>query len=84
MTSAKTVALVTFVAIATVVPASAQQYAARYAADVVHLEDARVEVSEEERPKVLELQCDECENALNFDEIDEGVRRELLLTLGAR
>jgi hypothetical protein len=33
---------------------------------------------------VLELQCDECENALNFDEIDEGVRRELLLTLGAR
>ena len=42
---------------------------------IVHLEDARVEVSEEERPKVLELQCDECENALNFDEIDEGVRR---------
>ena len=33
---------------------------------------------------VLEVQCDECETALNFDEIDEGVRRELLLTLGAR
>ena len=51
---------------------------------VVHLEDSRVEVSEEGRPAVLEVQCDECETALNFDEIDEGVRRELLLTLGAR
>jgi RNase P subunit RPR2 len=51
---------------------------------VVHLEDSRVEVSEEGRPAVLEVQCDECETALNFDEIDEGVRKELLLTLGAR
>ena len=51
---------------------------------VVHLEDSRVEVSEEGRPAVLEVQCDECETALNFEEIDEAVRRELLLTLGAR
>jgi RNase P subunit RPR2 len=51
---------------------------------VVHLEDSRVEVSEEGRPAVLEVQCDECETALNFDEVDEAVRRELLLTLGAR
>jgi len=51
---------------------------------VVHLEDSRVEVSEEGRPAVLEVQCDECETALNFDEVDEGVRKELLLTLGAR
>jgi hypothetical protein len=51
---------------------------------VVHLEDSRVEVSEEGRPAVLEVQCDECETALNFDQIDEGVRKELLLTLGAR
>jgi hypothetical protein len=28
--------------------------------------------------------CDECETALNFDEVDEAVRKELLLTLGAR
>ena len=49
---------------------------------VVHLEDSRVEVSEEGRPAVLEVQCDECETALNFEEIDEAVRRELLLTLG--
>ena len=51
---------------------------------VVHLDDSRVEVSEEGRPAVLELQCDECETALKFDEIDETLRKELLLTLGAR
>jgi hypothetical protein len=28
--------------------------------------------------------CDECETALNIDDIDEGLRKELLLTLGAR
>lgn len=51
---------------------------------VVHLDDARVEVSEEGRPAVLEIQCDECETSLNFDEIEESLRKELLLTLGAR
>jgi hypothetical protein len=28
--------------------------------------------------------CDECETALNFEDMDEGIRKELLLTLGAR
>ena len=51
---------------------------------VVHLDDARVEVSEETRPAVLEVLCDECETALKFDEFDELVRKEVLLTLGAR
>jgi len=51
---------------------------------VVHIDEARVEVSEEGRPQVFELLCDECETALNIDEIDEGLRKELLLTLGAR
>jgi 5-methylcytosine-specific restriction endonuclease McrA len=51
---------------------------------VVHIDDARVEVSEEGRPAVLEILCDECETALNIDDIDEGLRKELLLTLGAR
>ena len=51
---------------------------------VVHLEDSRVEVSEEGRPYVQELLCDECETALSLDEVDEAVRKELLLTLGAR
>jgi hypothetical protein len=51
---------------------------------VVHLEDSRVEVSEEGRPQVLEVLCDECETALNFDDVDDAIRKELLLTLGAR
>ncbi len=51
---------------------------------VVHMEDSRVEVSEEGRPAVLEVLCDECETALNYEEMDEGVRKELQLTLGAR
>ena len=51
---------------------------------VVHLDDSRVEVSEEGRPAVLELLCDECETALKLEELDENLRKELLLTLGAR
>jgi RNase P subunit RPR2 len=51
---------------------------------VVHLDDSRVEVSEEGRPAVLEILCDECETAISFDEIEESLRKELLLTLGAR
>jgi hypothetical protein len=51
---------------------------------IVHVENSRVEVSEEGRPYVQELLCDECETALNLDEVDEAVRKELLLTLGAR
>jgi RNase P subunit RPR2 len=51
---------------------------------VVHLDDSRVEVSEESRPAVLEVLCDECETALKFEEFDEPLRRELMLTLGAR
>jgi len=51
---------------------------------VVHLDDSRVEVSEEGRPAVLEMLCDECETALKFEDLDDSLRRELLLTLGAR
>lgn len=51
---------------------------------VVRLEDARVEVQEENRPAVLEMLCDECETELKFEEVDEAVRKEVLLTLGAR
>ncbi len=51
---------------------------------VVHLDDSRVEVSEEGRPAVLEVLCDECETALNLEEMEESLRKELLLTLGAR
>ena len=51
---------------------------------VVRLDDSRMDVSEEGRPAVLEVLCDECETALNLDDIDEAVRKELLLQLGAR
>jgi ribosomal protein S27E len=51
---------------------------------VVHLDDSRVEVSEEGRPAVLEVLCDECENAMQLEDMDPGIRKELLLTLGAR
>jgi len=51
---------------------------------VVHLDEARVEVSEEGRPQVLEILCDECESSLKLEEMDETLRKELLLTLGAR
>jgi hypothetical protein len=51
---------------------------------VVRLEDARVEVTEESRPAVLEVLCDECDTALNFEEAEDPIRKEVLLTLGAR
>jgi hypothetical protein len=51
---------------------------------IVRLDDARVEVNEEGRPAVIEVLCDECETALNFDDFDDAVRKEMLLTLGAR
>ena len=51
---------------------------------VVHLEDSRVEVSEETRPAVFEVLCDECEAPLNFEEFEDALRKEVLLTLGAR
>ncbi len=51
---------------------------------VVQLEDSRVEVSEESRPAVLEVLCDECESALDFADFEDTLRREVLLTIGAR
>jgi hypothetical protein len=51
---------------------------------VVRLEDSRVEVAEESRPAVFEVLCDECETALKFEDVEDTVRKEMLLTLGAR
>ena len=47
-------------------------------------DDSRVEASEEGRPAVIEVLCDECETAMKFEDIDDDVRKEMLLTLGAR
>lgn len=51
---------------------------------VVHVEDSRVEVDDESRPAILELLCDECEAELNLDDLEAAVRRDMILTLGAR
>ena len=51
---------------------------------VGRLEEGRVEVSDERRPAVLEVHCDECESALNFEEFEDTLRKEVLLTIGAR
>ena len=51
---------------------------------VLHLENSHVDVSEEGRPVVLELLCDECDAELRFEDLDDAVRKEILLNLGAR
>lgn len=51
---------------------------------VIQVDDSRVDVAEENRPAVFEVLCDECESAVAFEEFDDNVRREILLTLGAR
>lgn len=51
---------------------------------LAHVSDSTIEVSEEGRPAVFELLCDECDHALPLEEVDEATRRELLLSLGAR
>ena len=51
---------------------------------VVNVEGSRVEVTEESRPAVIEVLCDECESALNFGEFEDTLRKEVLLTIGAR
>jgi hypothetical protein len=51
---------------------------------VVRVEDGRVEVTEETQPAVLEVLCDECETALKFEDFEDTLRKEVLLTIGAR
>ncbi len=50
---------------------------------VVRIEDGRVDVTDETRPAVLEVLCDDCETALSFETVDDDIRKEVLLTLGA-
>lgn len=51
---------------------------------VIHVDDTQVDLAEEGRPAVLELMCDECEDELVLTDVAPDVRREILLTLGAR
>ena len=50
---------------------------------VVHIDGTRVDVAEESRPAVFEILCDECETALDLSEVDDEVRREVRLSVGA-
>jgi len=51
---------------------------------VVSIDGGRVEVTEESRPAVFEVLCDECETELKFGEFEDTLRKEVLLTIGAR
>lgn len=51
---------------------------------VVQIDGTRVDASEDGRPGVIECLCDECDTAIVFEEIEDAVRREILLALGAR
>jgi hypothetical protein len=51
---------------------------------VVQLDGERVDVTEESRPAVFEVLCDECETALDSTQVEDTLRREVLLTIGAR
>ena len=51
---------------------------------IVHIADEQVDLAEESQPVVLELLCDECEAEVDLQAIDDELRREVLLTLGAR
>jgi hypothetical protein len=39
---------------------------------------------EEGRPALVELLCDECDNSLDLETLDENTQRDLRLTLGVR
>jgi hypothetical protein len=40
--------------------------------------------SEEGRPALVEVLCDECDSSVDLTVLDEAARRDLLTTLGAR
>ena len=40
--------------------------------------------SEEGRPALVEVLCDECDSTVDLTGLDEAARRDLLTTLGAR
>jgi hypothetical protein len=40
--------------------------------------------SEEGRPALVEVLCDECDSTVDLTGLDESARRDLLATLGAR
>jgi len=52
---------------------------------LLRVDNGQVQPPQEEgRPALVELLCDECDGTLDLDALDEGSRRELLVTLGVR
>ncbi|SVA03058.1 uncharacterized protein METZ01_LOCUS55912, partial [marine metagenome] len=49
----------------------------------VQADQAELELSDQSRPAVFELLCDECETELDFGSLDSDQRRDLRLLLGA-
>lgn len=50
---------------------------------VVQVDDGHVGVTQEDRPALLEVLCDECETELDLQQIDNEMRGEVLHLLGA-
>jgi hypothetical protein len=50
---------------------------------VVQAGGAELELTDQTRPAVFELLCDECETEVDFASLDADQRREMLLLLGA-
>ena len=51
---------------------------------IVQFDGDYVGISDEEKPAVLEVLCDECEAELDLWAVTDDVRREVLHTLGAQ
>jgi len=51
---------------------------------IVHVGESGLDVTEEGRPAVYEVLCDECETELPIDALGDDVRRDMLQSLGAR
>ena len=50
---------------------------------VVQAGGRELELTEQSRPALFELLCDECEAELDFGSLETDLRREMLLLLGA-
>ena len=50
---------------------------------VLRVEGEQVDLAEEGRPAVLELLCDECETAIDPQDVEAELRREMWFALGA-
>ncbi len=50
---------------------------------VVQAGATELELTEQSRPAVFELLCDECETELDFGSLESDLRREMILLVGA-